>query len=277
MSEVVLVVLSGADTASNLLNTAAPLAALTQGAHVNVLAIRRPMASGPLAAEALMSEADAANAAPQAEDERMALLKAAYDDWARSTGNKSADNTVPIARWIKAEGSIDAIVGEMGSRSDLIVCARPGDESRLARQEFSAALFGTDRPVMMIPPGPVGTIGRRVAIAWRDEKRAIRAVIPALRWLAHADAVHVLIGIRDGSARPVLPRVFTEHKISAELHVLRIGGEPFGQTLLDKAHELEIDLLVMGAYAHSPLRELLLGGVTRHMLMHADLPILMRH
>ena len=51
----------------------------------------------------------------------------------------------------------------------------------------------------------------------------------------------------------------------------------FGQALLNKAHELGADMLVMGAYAHSPLREALLGGVMRHMLAHADLPVLMRH
>ena len=59
--------------------------------------------------------------------------------------------------------------------------------------------------------------------------------------------------------------------------MLPIGCGPFGQTLLDEAHRVAADLLVMGAYAHSPLRELLLGGVTRYMLTHADLPILMRH
>jgi nucleotide-binding universal stress UspA family protein len=52
---------------------------------------------------------------------------------------------------------------------------------------------------------------------------------------------------------------------------------PFGKTLLDTAHRLSVDLLVMGAYAHSPLRELILGGVTNYMLAHADVPVLMRH
>jgi nucleotide-binding universal stress UspA family protein len=59
--------------------------------------------------------------------------------------------------------------------------------------------------------------------------------------------------------------------------VLPLGSGPFGQTLLHKAHELGADLLVMGAHAHSPLRELILGGVTRFMLGHADLPVLLRH
>jgi len=71
--------------------------------------------------------------------------------------------------------------------------------------------------------------------------------------------------------------VLLEHGIAAQLHVLRIGAEPFGETLLQAAHRLGADLLVMGAYAHSPLRELILGGVTRYMLEHADLPVFMRH
>jgi nucleotide-binding universal stress UspA family protein len=89
--------------------------------------------------------------------------------------------------------------------------------------------------------------------------------------------VYVLMGVRDRGPEPGIPRVLLEHKISAELHVLPIGSEPFGQTLLDTAHRLGADMLVMGAYAHSPLRELILGGVTRYMLDHADLPVLMRH
>jgi nucleotide-binding universal stress UspA family protein len=59
--------------------------------------------------------------------------------------------------------------------------------------------------------------------------------------------------------------------------VLPIGSEPFGETLLRKVRELGADMLVMGAYAHSPLRELILGGVTRYVLEHADVPVLMRH
>jgi len=119
--------------------------------------------------------------------------------------------------------------------------------------------------------------GRRIAIAWRDEKQALRALLPALRWLASAEQVHVLVGVRDITHAIEVPRVLAEHGLIASLHVLAIHPGPFGQTLLDTAHRLGADLLVMGAYAHSPLRELILGGVTRHMLAHADLPVLMRH
>jgi nucleotide-binding universal stress UspA family protein len=147
----------------------------------------------------------------------------------------------------------------------------------LSRQAFKAALFGTGRPVLMVPRGWEGSFGREIAIAWRDDKQAARAVIPAIRCLAAAGRVHVLTGMRDRVERPIVPRILVEHGIQADLHVLPLGPGPFGQALLHKAHDIGADLLVMGAYAHSPLRELILGGVTRYMLEHADLPVLLRH
>jgi nucleotide-binding universal stress UspA family protein len=61
------------------------------------------------------------------------------------------------------------------------------------------------------------------------------------------------------------------------LHTLPVRTGGLGAALLARAHELGADMLVLGAYQHSPLREFLLGGVTRHMLTHADLPMLLRH
>ena len=87
----------------------------------------------------------------------------------------------------------------------------------------------------------------------------------------------MLAGVRKGAEQPELPKILREHGISAELHLLPIGPEPFGQDLLAKAHQLNADMLVMGAYSHNRLVELLFGGVTRYMLVHADIPLLMRH
>jgi nucleotide-binding universal stress UspA family protein len=87
----------------------------------------------------------------------------------------------------------------------------------------------------------------------------------------------VLARTRDPAQPPRLPDILAEHDIAATLHVLPITRQAFGETLLKAAHQLGADMLVMGAYAHSPLRELILGGVTRYMIEHADLPVLMRH
>lgn len=271
MTEVILVVLRRPEAAAGLLAAAGQLARLMDGARIHAVAVRQPIHHGALAGEALMSEVDALVAAEQAEAARIAALEAGYDAW---RDGPDADGLA--LHWTAPEGSPATIVGELGSRADIVVCGRPTEADPLVRQEFSASLFGTDRPVLVMPPGQSRPIGRRVAIAWRDEKRALRAVMPALRWLVRAEETHLLIGLRDDSVPP-MPRVFTEHAIRPALHRLKIGPGPFGQTLLDQARALSADLLVMGAYAHSPLRELILGGVTRYMLQHADLPILMRH
>lgn len=239
------------------------------GARLSVLAVREPIGVSALAAEALIEEAGTVVRARQKEQQRVATLRFTFENWLKTSDAE--------ARWAEVEGSAPHIIGERGSRADLVVAGQPSQDDRLARQAFSAALFGTDRPVLLVPAGSSAAFGRRVAIAWRDEKRAAKAVIPALRCLAGVDQVYVLMGVRNRVPAPSTPPILVQHGISAEVHVLPIGSEPFGQILLDAVHKLSADLLGMGAYAHSPLRELILGGVTRYMLDHADLPVLMRH
>jgi nucleotide-binding universal stress UspA family protein len=272
MSDVILVVLERPEAAARLLCAAECLAMLTGGARINALAIRTPPGYAALAADANLPgslldrlEAD--------EDQRVSALKTSFDEWV--AGTTEAPFTT---RWSSVEGLADPIVEREGRGTDFVVVARPatGDQES-TRQAFRAALFRTERPVLVVPPGWATAFGKRVAIAWRDDARAPKAVLPALRCLGRVEQVHVLAGVHQGGAHPVLPQILIDHGIKAELHVLPIGPGVFGRALLEKAHELGADMLVMGAYAHSPLREALLGGVTRHMLAHADLPVLMRH
>ncbi len=268
MTEAILVVLWRPETAAALLAAATRLATLSGGARVSVIAAAEPAATGVSAGPAFFGDTGAAPAGT----DRVAALREAFDRWRETAGTAG----VP-ARWIAEEGNISAIVAERGARADIIVTAQPADGEREPRALFRAALLGTDRPVLMVPPGATATFGRRVAIAWRDDKRVAAAVLAALRWVPHAEKVEVLIGVRPGSPPPAVPRILVEHGLVAALHVLPIGAAPFGRALLATAHETGADLLVMGAYAHSPLRELILGGVTHYMAAHADLPVLMRH
>lgn len=272
MSDVILVVLTQPEKAPAVLNAAAHLAALLADARLNVLAVQEPLRTGALETEILMMEPEIIFAMRKQAKERLAALEAAFEHWAAGAGPVAA-----TARWIEVERSAAVVIAERGSRADIIVAGQPDGEDGLSRQAFRAALFGTGRPVLMVPAGWAGPFGREIAIAWRDDKQATRAVIPVLRCLAAAGRVHVLTGMRDRVGHPVIPGILVEHGIHADLHVLPLGSGPFGQTLLHKAHELGADLLVMGAHAHSPLRELILGGVTRFMLGHADLPVLLRH
>jgi nucleotide-binding universal stress UspA family protein len=199
-------------------------------------------------------------------------LRTTFDAWAR---------TLPTglgADWIDTDGIAELVVEDRGRRADFLTIGLPTPQDHASNwRTLRAALFSTDRPVLVVPSHFLGDFGRRVAIAWRDDERAAKAVLACLRCLKSAEGVFVLAGQRAGAASPVPPAILAEHGVAAELHVLTIGGRPLGAALLRRAHELQADMLVMGAYQHSPLRELLLGGVTRHMLGHADLPVLLRH
>jgi nucleotide-binding universal stress UspA family protein len=203
----------------------------------------------------------------------VAALRTAFDGWAGTARSPGV-----VAEWIDMEGLADTLVAEWGRRSDFLVLnGLAGGDNVPDRLKLQAALFDTDRPVLVVPPRPPAPFGECVALAWRDDKRTVRSVLAALRLLSQAREVHVLTGVREGSPQPGLPEVLAEHGIAAALHVLPIGTGVFGEMLLGKAHGLGADLLVMGAFTHNPWRELILGGVTRYMLAHADLPVLMRH
>ncbi|WP_135465621.1 universal stress protein [Crenalkalicoccus roseus] len=272
MRGIVLVLLERPDRADSLLAAAGRLAELLGGARIDALAVRVPPETTILPSEEVMTREhhDRIVAREQA---RMAALRRSFEPWALrvSAGGMPAS-------WCEVEGLADAVVEEWGRAADVLVLPRPDEhDGPEARQAIHAALFRTDRPGLLVPPGFTGPFGRRVAIAWREDRCATRAVLSALRCRLPPEAVHVITGLRAGAPPPRIPAILEEHEVEAELHVLPIGPGVFGEALLAKAHALGADMLVMGAYLHSPLRELVLGGVTRWMLAHADLPVLMRH
>src|SRR5579875_211957 len=274
MPAVILAVIEQPKAAPFVLAGAARLASLAGTGRINVLATRvPPMATIMVTEEVLTPQRERQVRAR--EQERTAALRAAYDAW---TPAARAAGVQP--EWHDIEAVAAEAVAKWGRRADYLVLKRPArDDGEVERQGMHAALFATDRPVLAVPPETMPALfGRHVAIAWRDDDRAIRAVLAALRWLGHAERIHVLAGARASAPPPRLPELLAEHGVAAELVVLSVTGlQAFGKTLLETAHGLGADMLVMGAFAHHPLRSLLLGGVTRYMLSHADLPLFMRH
>jgi nucleotide-binding universal stress UspA family protein len=272
MSGVIFALVEHPDSALSVLAGARNLAALMGTCRINVLAVRVPPEATILPSEEVLTARQAAEIRTR-EQKRIGALHAIFTNWS------AAARTADVAtEWTDVEGLVETLVGEWGRRSDYLVLKRPGPHDRpLNRLEMHAALFNTNRAVLVVPPGPSAAIGAHVAIAWRADKRTEHAVLTAVRLLPPGTQVHVLAGVKPGAASPVLPDVLAEHGIEAVLHKLAIGAGPFGETLLAQAHGVGADLLVMGAYTHTPWRERLLGGVTRYVLEHADLPVLMRH
>jgi nucleotide-binding universal stress UspA family protein len=274
MPQSILVFLRHPENAESLLNAAARLADMMEFACINALAIEETIELTPAAATTFAGRFEEVVAATETERRRVFALKNIFTEWASRVA------THADILWSEAEGNSSALVARWGQCADVIVTARPSHNDRVDRETLRKSLLGTDRPVLMVPPTvhPLNaSFGRRVAIAWRDERQALRAVRAALPWLQCTDEVHVLIGLRDPKQAVDIPAVLAEHGILASLHVLAIQPDSFGRRLLDAAHHFGADLLVMGAYGHRPLREMIFGGTTRHILTRADLPVLMRH
>jgi nucleotide-binding universal stress UspA family protein len=271
MSHVILGLLTRTETAPAILAGAERLAVLLGGARIEAMVMRILPISTIIPGEEILSKANEQKIRDR-ETERAAALRHIFDAWATKHGGTNTP------RWIDEEGITETLVKTWGERADYIVVGQPDAHADRAEHDaLHAALFASERPVLMMPPQAKCDFGKTIAVAWREDKFTLHAVLAALHCLPQVDQVHVLMGRRESDASPKIPDVLAEHGIAVTGHELPIGKEIFGAQLLASAHEYDADLLVMGAFVHNAWHNLLFGGVTKYMLAHADIPVLMRH
>ena len=185
------------------------------------------------------------------------------------------------AAWHEATGRRDDLIPARARTSDLVVFARGGDPTSPDRPgAIESTLLSGGRPLLLLPPGRPIRVGGRVAIAWNGRAEAARAVAGALPFLEAASAVQVLtVATRRTPDEVALDLVeyLAWRGIAAERRPVEAKDAPVADALLRAARDAGADLLVMGGYGRTRLSELVLGGVTRHVLSHADLPVLMAH
>ncbi|MFO1127302.1 MAG: universal stress protein [Rhodospirillales bacterium] len=277
----ILVAIDGSESQNAPLALALALAA-HGGVAVDVLHVR----IDPLEAVSFAGEGMAGEVIPEIMDmtqqQSASRAEAARAAFERACEEASIRQGAPVAgvataRYVEEEGREDEEVVRMGRLVDLIVVARPStDPDPAAQSTLNAALFESGHPVLI--PGTDGSAipFRRVLIAWNGSAEAARAVSLALPLLAEADEVTVAAPAADGEEEGPQPLVdyLACHGITAGVRPLN-PHRGAGEAVLEAA--AGFDLLVMGAYTHSRLWQLILGGVTRRMLEHARLPLFMAH
>ena len=182
--------------------------------------------------------------------------------------------------WREITGREADVVAAAGRLTDLIVIGRPSGEAEAPlAATLDAALFDTGRPVLVASPTAARAIVGRVALAWNGSAQAARVVAAALPILEAADHVSVLtVGTIDSAATAQdLIAYLVRHDVRASHESVTAGSASTGAILLAHAEQTRADLLVMGAYGHSRLREMILGGATRDVLSAATIPVLMAH
>jgi nucleotide-binding universal stress UspA family protein len=186
----------------------------------------------------------------------------------------------PTAEWREEEGRQNAVVGALGRVFDLIVVEQPAKLASLPEATLEDALFESGRPVLMTPAQSPATLGRTVVVAWNGSSETARTVAFAMPFLKEAHDVQVVSvegGMTPGPSAEDLARNLARHGMSTSWRHVPARSRMPGEVFLDEAQAAGADLLIKGAYTQSRLRQMIFGGATRHIIMEAQIPVLMAH
>ncbi len=269
---------------SRLLLDAALLVAKRTQAHIRAMFVRPEPEAALAEIPDVMIGAGATPEAVERESRRAAAVeKTRFESWQRGNntpGDGGADAGSWFATWSDKVGEIETVVARYGRVSDLTVVRRVAPGSFSAQRCFDTVVFESGRPVLLVPETLPLDITDHVLIAWNGSLEASRAVFGAMPLLRLANRVSIFTAGQDDS-ESVDPNDLAD---ALSLHGIRVQivtpaglGSSTGEALLGAATRQNATLIVMGAYTHSRLRQLFLGGVTRHLLANAPVPLLMSH
>ena len=189
-----------------------------------------------------------------------------------------------MGEWRQVEGTTAEIVALHGRYADLLVLGQDDPESDNTGV-LETVLFDSGRPVLAIPfAGSLPTIGKRVLVGWNASREASRALHDALPLLAKAESATVFLanpkgglGAHGEEPGADIARHLARHGVKVNVAKAVADDVSDSALLLNHASDMGADLLVMGAYGHSRLREFILGGVTRSLLREMTVPVLLSH
>ena len=167
---------------------------------------------------------------------------------------------------------------------DLTIVPQP-DGDYLDQWYAESIIFGSGRPTLVLPQSPDGIDAfalDSVAVAWDFSRSAARAVADALPLLEAAKHVFILTvknekKIETERSGVELSKYLAHHGVNVVLDVVDAAGRDIGAAIEDHAKSRSANLLVMGAFAHSRLRDFVLGGATRSILSRPPLPVMLSY
>ncbi len=190
-----------------------------------------------------------------------------------------AGGATPSASWCEeTDHAMERLIFH-ARHADLTVVGRRRSTDYLATGLIESLLANCGRPIVIAPQGtPPATIDT-IVVGWKEQPEAARALAAAMPLLEQAQRV-ILLSIVEARAasREALEHLAQElawHGITAKINLADGGSHPATERLPQVVQELRPDLLVVGAFSHGPLRELMFGGITRTLIEQAEAPVLM--
>ena len=195
----------------------------------------------------------------------------------------AATTKVKASAGFKKEAYLSTIA-DQAQGYDLLITPQPKDSpDSVVEMEFQASdlIVHCVCPTLVVPRGePIPQVGSRILIAWNNSREAGRAVRDALPLLAQAGHVTVLAvksSHHDLPATHGIQDLLNRHNIRFQLEQVTATHQSVSETILAHAASHQSNLLIMGAWGHSRVRELVLGGATRGILENTTIPVLMSH
>ena len=282
----ILLPIRDSEIAETLMETAISMA-IRNNAHLDLLYVQKnpeqlvPFASLGVSESMRQSIIESASASSNAQvDELKQKFSALCERLGMNQQARGIDASKPSADFLIRQGARDELIAIHGRLADLIIVPQPVSVSP-PPSSFEAALRDSGRPVLMVPRKEIlVSAGKTIAIGWNSSKEAAQAITGVMGNLKRADKVHVLTS----EARMKQPLNADDacvylrcHGITAETVVFSTDKQSAGKALLNKARELNADRLVVGGYSRPKLRDMIMGGVTGHLMEHSDIPVLMVH
>ena len=215
------------------------------------------------------------------EDAASADEKAAAAAFEKSTKGKSL-----ATEWRIANGFSDDQLAVQSRYADLIVVGQAADDSPEIQADLPETVaLSTGRPVLVVPHiGVKKAPGKKIMLCWNASREAARAAADALPFLKAAEKVVVLVvepkSSSDGhGAEPGADVALwlSRHGVKVDVQREVAPDADIGAVILSRAADLDIDMIVMGVYGHSRVREFVMGGASRTLLQSMTVPVLMAH
>jgi hypothetical protein len=204
--------------------------------------------------------------------QRLERVATAFEDWKQDKPDRER------LLLDDCSGDLNRCVTTECHETALVVAPCHGNMD--ARDAFHDLLFNEHKLVLAPPPGPYrGNLLGHVVIGWKPHNHAQRAVVAARRWLAAADHVTVLCvnDKPDGSYQFTARELLDQLGLDGDVVAIGSGSRSVAEAILDFTRSANATCLLIGAFKHGYFVELLLGRVTRYLLSHATLPLMMKH
>jgi nucleotide-binding universal stress UspA family protein len=217
-------------------------------------------------------------------DEETAEARKLFETFMRERGIAAGRTTAdrPWFGWFAEVAPGEDLVGDHGRTLDVIVMSRPGAGTAAPyHRAIESGLFESGRPVLLSPPIAPKEIATNIMIHWNgstEQARTNALAMPLLR-LAGRVTVLTVTGGQDvpGPSADQVRKQLRYNNIAAEPMTIELEGRSTGEAILAAAKARGCDLLIKGAFTRNRLRQMIFGGATRHVMQHADLPLLMAH